>query len=56
MIRQATKYDLPAIARVHSICFPESYLSQLCRFENLTGSVPSSVSGDCLTESFDLQI
>lgn len=37
MIRQATIYDLPAIAKVHSICFPDSYSSQLCKLKNVMG-------------------
>lgn len=37
MIRKATISDLPAIAKVHSICFPESYSSQLCKLKNVIG-------------------
>lgn len=37
MIRQATIQDLPAIAKVHSICFPDSYSSQLCKLKNIIG-------------------
>ena len=37
MIRQATIHDLPAIAKVHSICFPDSYSSQLCKLKNVIG-------------------
>ena len=37
MIRQATIHDLPAIANVHSICFPDSYSSQLCKLKNVIG-------------------
>lgn len=37
MIRQATIYDLPDISKVHSICFPDSYSSQLCKFDNIGG-------------------
>ena len=37
MIRQATIQDLPAIAHVHSICFPDSYLSQLSRYKTVMG-------------------
>lgn len=37
MIRQATYHDLPAIARVHRVCFPDSYSSQLARFDSLIG-------------------
>lgn len=37
MIRQATIQDLPAIAHVHSICFPDSYSSQLSRFKTVIG-------------------
>ena len=33
MIRQARIQDLPDIARVHRICFPDSYSSQLCRMD-----------------------
>lgn len=29
MIRLVTIHDLPAIAKMHSICFPDSYSSQL---------------------------
>lgn len=37
MIRQATIQDLPAIAHVHSICFPDSYSSQLSRYKTVIG-------------------
>lgn len=37
MIRQATINDLPAIARVHRACFPDSYSSQLSLFKNKIG-------------------
>ena len=37
MIRQATIQDLPAIAHVQSICFPDSYSSQLSRFKTVIG-------------------
>lgn len=37
MIRQTTIHDLPAVAKVHSVCFPDSYSSQLCKFENTIG-------------------
>jgi hypothetical protein len=37
MIRQATRKDLNAIAQVHSICFPESYSSQLLRLNSPMG-------------------
>lgn len=33
MIRQATIEDLPAIAYIHSICFPDSYSSQLSHYK-----------------------
>ena len=39
MIRQATKQDLPAIAEIHRICFPNSYSAQLCRFNGILGGV-----------------
>lgn len=35
MIRQATIQDLPAIAKVHSICFSDSYSSQLSVYKNV---------------------
>lgn len=37
MIRQATIQDLSAIAKVHSICFPDSYSSQLAVYQNVIG-------------------
>ena len=37
MIRQATIQDLPAIAKAHSICFPDSYSSQLAVYQNVIG-------------------
>lgn len=37
MIRLATIHDLPAIAKVHSICFPDSYSSQLCKLKKVIG-------------------
>lgn len=37
MIRQATLQDLESIARVHKICFPESYVTQLSKFKFLGG-------------------
>lgn len=37
MIRQATIKDLPAIAHVHRICFPDSYSSQLSRYKSAIG-------------------
>lgn len=39
MIRQATIKDLDGIAKVHSICFPDSYSSQLSRFKSAMGGV-----------------
>ena len=30
-------HDLPAIAKVHSVCFPDSYSSQLCKLKNVIG-------------------
>lgn len=39
MIRRATIHDLPAIAKVHSICFPDSYSSQLGKLKNVMGGV-----------------
>lgn len=37
MIRLATIHDLPAIAKVHSICFPDSYSLQLCKLKKVIG-------------------
>ena len=45
MIRQATLNDLPAIACVHRVCFPDSYSSQLSLFR-------SPIGGGNLLESF----
>ena len=48
MIRQASINDLPAIARVHRVCFPDSYSSQLSLFR-------SPVGGDNLFEAFYME-
>ena len=48
MIRQATLNDLPAIARVHCVCFPDSYSSQLSLFK-------SSIGGGNLLEAFYME-
>ena len=48
MIRQATIHDLPDISHIHSICFPESYSSQLKKM-NLT------IGGGDLLISFYLE-
>lgn len=45
MIRQARLNDIPAIARVHRVCFPNSYSSQLSLFK-------SSIGGGSLLEAF----
>lgn len=45
MIRQACKNDLTEIAFVHSICFPDSYLTQM-------GKYKSSFLGGRLLEAF----
>lgn len=39
MIRQATIKDLEGIARVHAVCFPDSYSSQLSRYKWAMGGV-----------------
>ena len=48
MIRQATLNDLPAIARVHRVCFPDSYSSQLSLFK-------SQIGGGNLLETFYME-
>jgi Acetyltransferases len=48
MIRQATLNDLPAIACVHRVCFPDSYSSQLSLFR-------SPIGGGNLLESFYME-
>ena len=48
MIRQAVFTDLPAISRVHRVCFPDSYSSQLSLFK-------SSIGGGNLLEAFYLE-
>lgn len=48
MIRKATIQDLPGIAKVHSICFPDSYSSQLSRYK-------SAIGGGNLLTSFYLE-
>ena len=48
MIRQATINDLPAIARVHGVCFSDSYSSQLSLFK-------SSIGGGNLLEAFYME-
>lgn len=48
MIRQATLNDLPAIARVHRVCFPGSYSSQLSLFK-------SQIGGSNLLETFYME-
>ena len=37
MIRQATIKDLEGIARVHRVCFPDSYPTQLSCFKMSVG-------------------
>lgn len=37
MIRPATKNDLKGLTRVHSICFPNSYSSQLFKHQSIIG-------------------
>ena len=37
MIRQATYQDLDRIVHVHSVCFPDSYSTQLSRFKTIMG-------------------
>lgn len=37
MIRQATVQDLPAIAYVHSVCFANSFSSQLSHYQSVIG-------------------
>lgn len=39
MIRQATVNDLEGIAKVHAICFPDSYITQLSKHKWLCGSL-----------------
>ena len=39
MIRQATINDLDGIAKVHAVCFPESYVTQLSKFQCLCGNL-----------------
>ena len=39
MIRQATIKDLEGIARVHAVCFPESYVTQLSKYKWLCGNL-----------------
>jgi len=39
MIRQATLQDLEEISKVHKICFPESYASQLSKMASLGGNL-----------------
>lgn len=39
MIRQATIMDLEGIARVHAVCFPESYVTQLSKYKWLCGNL-----------------
>lgn len=39
MIRQATIHDLPGIAKVHRICFPYSYVTQLSKYKWLCGDL-----------------
>lgn len=48
MIRQATLKDLPAIARVHRVCFTDSYSSQLMRLN-------CSIGGGNLLEAFYME-
>lgn len=48
MIRQATRQDLNSIAGVHSICFPDSYSSQLSLFG-------SPIGGGNLLEAFYME-
>lgn len=48
MIRRATFNDLPSIARVHCVCFPDSYSSQLSLFK-------SQIGGGNLLETFYME-
>ena len=48
MIRQATLDDIPAIARVHYVCFPNSYSSQLSLLK-------SAIGGGNLLETFYME-
>lgn len=48
MIRRATFKDLPSIARVHCVCFPDSYSSQLSLFK-------SQIGGGNLLETFYME-